>query len=109
MRLIYSSVFAVSLLGIAAAACSDEPEPQYPQQGYPQQGYPQQGYPQQGYPTQQYPTQQYPTQQYPQQTATATAQPTTPFGLPIPSGLIPSGFTLPSGLPGFPTAAPPAQ
>ena len=104
MRLIYSSVFAVSLLGIAAAACSDEPEPQYPQQGYPQQGYPQQGYP-----TQQYPTQQYPTQQYPQQTATATAQPTTPFGLPIPSGLIPSGFTLPSGLPGFPTATPPAQ
>lgn len=97
MRLLTSSLLVVSVLGLAAAACSNDPEPQVP----PPYG---------GNPP------PYPTNTQPPPTATTpppmATQPNI-LGIPIPSGLpsgmmLPSGLPIPSGLPGFPSAAPPA-
>ena len=90
MRLFASSILLVSALGIAAAACSDKPDAQYPNPVY----------------TTTAPTPTYPPP--PPPTATATATQPSIFGIPMPSGLpIPSGLAIPSGLPGFPTSQPP--
>jgi hypothetical protein len=99
MRLFYSSLLAVSVLGVAAAACSNDPEPQVPP---PYGGNPP------PYPTN--------TQTVPPAATTPAPTATQPniLGIPIPSGLpsgmmLPSGLPIPSGLPGFPTAPPPQR